>query len=86
MPKWCQTVTGPYIQLRETSYINVLNKHLCKSYINVDGWNARIEEKYATEAMCLASGRAANPRYRTVELCKPLDKVSSFPDLYPSYQ
>ena len=50
---------GPYIQLRGTSHISAHNKHFCKSYINVDGWNARIEEKYATEAMRLPSGRAA---------------------------
>ena len=31
MPNFEVSVIGPYIQLRETSYINVLTKYLCKS-------------------------------------------------------
>ena len=50
---------GSYSQLKETSYIYVLTKHLCKSYVNADGCYAQIGEKYATEAVCLHSGRAA---------------------------
>ena len=59
MPNFEVSVMGPYIQLKETSYINVLNKQLCKSYINADGSYAQIGEKYETEAVCLHSGRAA---------------------------
>ena len=59
MPNFDVSVMGPYFQLRETSYISVLIKHLCKSYINADGCNTQIGEKYATEAVCLHSGRAA---------------------------
>ena len=59
MPNFEVSVTGPYIQLRNISYISVLIKHLCKSYINADGCYAQVGEKYATEVVCLHSGRAA---------------------------
>ena len=58
MPNFEVSGMGPYIQLKETSYSNVLIEHFCKSYINADGCYAQIGEKYATEAVCLHSGHA----------------------------